>query len=125
MGEGIKDRIILILIVLMIIFFVSTVSSCLEVAKLKKTINQEMTVRMESEESALNLSRENADLKQKIAQLNTDLDQEKAAHKVTRDTLNQELLVSQSLREEIEKLTKLKEKLEENLKEALVLPGKK
>ena len=121
MDEGLKNRIILVLGVLAIVFFITSINSCQDAAKQKKIVNQEKLGRMELEEKTLNLSNRNSELEQKIAQLQETLNQQNATHQATQQTLTQEIT---RLKEELEKVTKLKDKLEEDLKEALVSQSK-
>ena len=120
MEENIKNRIILILSVLTIILFISTVSSCNNSLRQKTARDKEMSARLDSEEKANKVSQDQVKLSQKIKSLEKDLEEEKAAHELTNKSLAQEQMVSQSLKEEVVKVTKLKEALEADLKEALV-----
>ena len=60
------------------------------------------------------------ELKKEKAALEKELEDTKAENETTKKALLQEQLVSQSLKEELQKVTKLKETLEDDLKDALV-----
>ena len=120
-----------ILGLLAIIFFIFSISSCQDAARQKGLVNQERRMRLEMEEKMMSLAKQNADLKQESGQLQEMLEQEKATHQEAQQELNQEFSRLEGefnqeiaeLREELEKITRLKEKLEEDLKDALVSPG--
>lgn len=92
MKEGIKNKIILVLGLLTIIFFISSINSCHDAARQKKLVNQERRRRMEFEERVLNLSKRNADLGQKVIRLGERLNQREAVCQATQQELNQEIL---------------------------------
>lgn len=120
MEESIKNRLILILVVLTIIFFMGTIRSCSTARKLKVTLfelDKEKSASWDSEQK-INELKKAKDAREK------ELTDVKAAHEITQKALLQEQLVSKSLKEELERVVKLKEKLEEDLKEALVQSGK-
>lgn len=116
MEEGIKSRIILILAILTAIFFVGTLHSCVTSAKLKSALselNKEKAVSWDAEQKM-------SDLKEQKASADKQLEDAKGEAGAAQKALLQEQLVTNSLKEELEKITRLKEKLEEDLKEALV-----
>ena len=120
MEETFKSRLILILGILVVILFFSTVSSCSSAAKYRTAHNREMATRLDLEEKMSKNGQEKQAMDKKISDMAQELAQEKAAHDSTKKALLQEQLVNQSLKDEVMKVTKLKEKLEEDLKEALV-----
>jgi len=113
MEEAIRNRIILILSILTVIFFIGNVASCGAARSQKVRRDKEMATRLDLEEKA-------AKLENKIVNLTQEIQQEKAASEATSKALLQEKLISQAAQEELQKVTKLKEALEEDLKEALV-----
>ena len=125
MGENVKNKLILVLAILTIIFFLISASSCINNRKQKIEKDREIASRMDLEEKLSKFNAEKAKLEDKITAMNKIIEEDKAAAESTQKTLLQEQLVNKSLKEELEKLTKLKEKLEENLKEALVASPKK
>jgi chromosome segregation ATPase len=119
MEEGLKNRVILILGILSVIFFVSTIGSCSNAGRQRQARDKEMVTRLELEEKMSKFSQEKAGLEEKLQAAEKQLQEEKTAHEVTQKSLRQEQLVGQSLKSELEKVTRLKETLEEDLKEAL------
>ncbi len=117
MKADVKNKIVLVLGLLTIIFFIASIRFYQDTVEQKKLLNQERRMRMGLEEGVSDLSNQNADLEQEINQLEKMLNQEKVAHQTTQQTLNQEI---SKLKEELAKVTKLKQKLEENLGEALI-----
>lgn len=120
MEESIKNRIILILTILTVMFFLGTVGSCNNARQLKLNRDKEMIARLDLEEKLNKFTQERTASEEKIKTLTQELAEEKAAHEATSKALLQEQLVNQSLKEELQKVNKLKEALEEDLKEALI-----
>jgi len=119
MDEAIKMRVIYILAILTAIFFVSSVSSCSATHRLKSGRDKEMLTRLDLEEKFSKITQEKTRIEDKLAGLTKGLEEEKTAHQATNKALLQEQMVSQSLKEEVDKINRLKDALEENLKEAL------
>lgn len=120
MDEDLRGRAILILAVVAAIFFISTVSSCSAVGRLRHAKDKEMATRLDLEEKMSKFTTEKTALDSKLSSQTQALEEEKAAHEVTKKALLQEQMVNQSIKEELQKVSKLKEALEEDLKEALV-----
>lgn len=118
--QGLENRVILVLTILTVIFFMSTVGSCSNAHRLKLARDKEMATRLDLEEKMNKFVQEKTTWEDKLDSLTQDLEKEKAAHEATKGVLTQEQLVTQSLKEELEKLTQLKETLEDDLKEALI-----
>lgn len=119
MEEALKNRIIVILSILSAILFISNIGSCNNALRQKGARNKEMVTRLDLEEKMSKFSQEKKAMDEKLKALGKDLEEEKAAHEVTKKTLVQEQLVDQSLKDELAKISKLKDALEEDLKEAL------
>jgi multidrug resistance efflux pump len=113
MEENLKSRVIFILALLSLIFFLVTMASCGSLFRYKKAKDKETAARFDLEERVNKLTQEKTLAESKLNSLSEELKKERTA-------LEQAELVSQSLKEELDKVTKLKEKLEEDLKEALV-----
>jgi len=120
MEEAIKNRIILILSILSAIFFISTVGSCNNAFRQRAARDKEMISRLDLEEKMSKFSQEKTAMGDKIKAATKQLEEEQASHQATKKILVQEQLVNQSIKDELAKVTKLKETLEEALKEALV-----
>lgn len=119
MEEALKNRIILILVVLSAIFFIGAVSSCNSAHRNKVARDKEMATRLDLEEKMGKFTQDRATFEGKLKSLSQELEEEKAAHQAIKKALLQEQLVNSSLKEELQKVTKLKEALEEDLKDAL------
>jgi septal ring factor EnvC (AmiA/AmiB activator) len=120
MEEGLKSRIILILGIIAAIFFISTISSCMDARRIRAAKNKEMFTRIDLEEKAEKFNSERSALDEKIKKLERSLEEVRLELNKTKESFLQQQVSTKSLTEELEKLTKLKEALEENLKEALV-----
>ena len=118
MEESLKNRIIIALVILALIFFIGMIKSCSDSGRYKINGSNEMRTRIDCEEKLNNFSKEKAAMENKVNAATQALEEERAALAVTKKTLMQEQLVSQSLKEEIEKITKLKEALEQGLLES-------
>jgi len=124
MEENLKSRIILILGVLTVIFFVSTIASCSNAGRQRSLREKEMVTRLDTEEKMSKFAQEKQALEAKLNAATQSLEEEKAAQGATKKALLQEQLVNQSLKDELQKVSKLKEALEEDLKEALASKAK-
>lgn len=120
MEESFKDRIILILAIATVIFSLGAVSSCGKARALKLVKDKEMDARFTAEADREKILKEKAGIEEKLKSAEQLLKEEKAQHELDKKALLQEQLVNQSLQEEMQKISKLKETLEEDLKEALV-----
>lgn len=120
MEESFRNRVILILSLLALIFFIGTVHSCSNARQQKFGRNKEMAARLDLEEKLSKLVQEKNIVDTKLAAVSKDLEAEKTSCESAKKLLVQEQLVNQSLKEEIEKVVKLKEALEEQLKDVLV-----
>jgi len=118
--EALKNRIILALVILLVIFSITTFKSCADASRYKKSTTKEMGTRMDCEEKLNNFTKEKTGLENKLNSLSQQLEESSAALSAAKKALLQEQLVSESLKEEVQKITKLKEALEEDLKNALV-----
>ena len=120
MEESLKNRIILILGIFSLMCVVVAVASCNNSMQQDAKRKTEILKRMTAEESLSNLSRDKDLSQKKIEALTKEASTAKAELETLKKSFTQEQLVSQSLKEDVLKLTKLKEKLESDLKEALI-----
>ena len=101
------------LAILTVICLVLAIGSSLTSHKSKRGFNRELILRMDAEEKLANLAPQAETLKNKLNNTQANL-----------EGLNKQLedqkIVNQELRLELEKMTKLKQALENDLKEALV-----
>lgn len=124
MEEGIKNRIIIILLVSVIILFISTISANLSARKLNKELVNQKDIKFELEKKFDSVLKEKTALEEEKKSLSTKLEEDKKEFEKVKKDLQAERLMTQALKDELEKMTKLKEKLEENLKEALTIKPK-
>jgi predicted RNase H-like nuclease (RuvC/YqgF family) len=115
-----KSRLVLILILLNVIFLITSIGSCNYSYQMKKSRDSERETRFSSQENLERLSREKSSLEENLKKTMDELANEKAALETANRDLGQEQLINKSLKSELEKLNKLKQALEEDLKEALV-----
>jgi predicted RNase H-like nuclease (RuvC/YqgF family) len=124
MDEALKNRVVIILAILTAVFFFGTLSSCNSSLRQKAARDKEMAARLALEEKASKYVQEKSALEEKVKAKENEAVELKAALEAAKKALMQDQLVGQSLKEELHKVTKLKETLEEQLKQALV-NGKK
>ena len=116
--ELLKNRIVIILAVLSAVFFFGTLSSCNSAMRQKAARDKEMAARLALEERMNKFSQEKSTLEEKAKAKEKEAQDLKEALEAAKKALVQGQLVNTSLKEELQKVTKLKETLEENLKEA-------
>ena len=124
MDETLKNRIVIILAILSAVLFFSTFSSCSSAIRQKAARDKEMAARLALEEKTSKYAQEKSALEEKDKVKENQLQELKVSLEVVKKTLVQDQLVNQSLKEELQKVTKLKETLEGELRQALV-NGKK
>lgn len=107
-----KDRIIVALAVVTLLLFILNIGSCINAYNQNTLRKKEMLQRMELEEKSGKVVQERAGLAQELEAKNKELAEEKANFEAAKKRLIQEQLVSESLKSELEKVTKLKEALE-------------
>ena len=115
-----KDKLTIILSVICVILIIFNIGSCNNAYRQKSARDKEMGQRLDLEER---LSKFNKEKTVTLEKLQKDLEDEKAAHLVSKKALTEEQLINQSLKEELQKVVKVKDALEKDLKEALA--GKK
>ena len=108
MDEQLKDRILIAMTILTVICLILAISSSVTVQNYKKNLQKEMVLRLDAEE-------ELAILSPKIS----ELDSVKTNLAGTTEALEEQKVINQELMIDFEKMEKLKEALEEDLKEAL------
>jgi len=113
MEEGLKNRVILILGIFCLILLIGNISSCSDAIRQRAARDKEMFSRLDTEERVSKYTNEKAAFEKQI-------EEERAAIETLKKDLVQEQLSNQNLKDELQKMTQLKETLEEDLKEALV-----
>ncbi len=119
MEESVKNRIIVIIIILNIIFLLLWVEAGMSLGRYKKAVNTKAALTMELEEKNAKLEKEKSELSRELEKAVIRLSDEKSSLEDTRKELSQEQLAEQALKVELEKVARLKETLEKDLKEAL------
>ena len=124
MEPGEKNRVIAILILVGIIFLVLWLSAKTELSRQKKAITNKSALNMELEEKNVKLEKEKAALEIELKNIFIRSEEEKNSLEAVKKTLSQELIAQAALKSELERVTLLKDSLEEDLKEALVAQKK-
>jgi len=114
-----KNRPVFILSVISASLLILNIGSCINLYSQGSGRRKEMAKRLEAEEKAMKLSADNTALIGKLKEQEKEAQQDKSALEASKKVLLQEQLVCQSLKEDLQKVTKLKEALEEDLKKAL------
>ena len=115
-----KNKVVIILGVLNVIFLFVAVSKSLESKKCIDVKRREELQRFDAEQELNKISSEKKAVEAKLSKLEVDFEQVSASVDQAKKSLTQEQLVNQSLKVELEKLRKLKEALEQDLKNALI-----
>lgn len=118
--EGVvKNRIIAILTILGIIFFLLWLTASSTASKQKANASSKAALSMELEEKNVKLEKEKAGLADELKNAQAQLTEERAAHEAAKKALSQEQIAEQVLKVELERVMRLKDVLEKDLKEAL------
>lgn len=115
--EALKNRIVIILAVLSVVFFFGTLSSCSSAMRQKAAHDKEMAARLALEEKMSKFSQDKSALEEKAKAKEKEAQELKDALEAAKKALLQDQLVNQSLKEELEKVTKLKDSMGEDSKE--------
>ena len=124
MDEVLKNRILVILATLSVVFFFGTLSSCSNAIRQKAARDKEMAARFALEEKTSKYVQEKTALEEKAKAKENQVEELKLSLETVKKDLVQDQLVNQGLKEELQKVTKLKEALEVELRQALI-DGKK
>jgi len=111
-----KNRVVIILGVSTLALLIFNIASCVNVYNQDSLRKKEMLQRMDIEEKMSKAAQESASSFEKLKALQKELDEETAAYQTAKKALVQEQLVGKSLKDDLQKVTKLKEALEEELK---------
>lgn len=113
MDEQLKDRILIAMAIITVICLVVAVGSVSVAQKNKKYLNRELILRMDAEEKLINLAPQVDALKSQLKNIQANLEG-------TTKALEDQTVINNELKLELEKTVKLKEALEEDLKNALI-----
>ena len=118
--DTLKDRIILVVSILCLIFFIWAVGVSNELGKQKNGLQGEIRKRLVFEEENINLLKEKAGFKDNARELTSQLEEATAKLAATEQVLADEQAANKIIADELNKMDMLKQALEEDLKEALV-----
>lgn len=119
MDDKVKGKAVMILSVVGLIFFIFWLGALKELSYQKRLAVDKAALSMELEEKNAKLEKEKADLSGELKSTQTQLSGEKAAHEITKKTLSQEQVAENALKVELERVTRINEKLENNSQEVL------
>lgn len=111
-----KKNVVIVLAVLVAAFLIISIGSSVNAYNQNASRKKEMFQRMSLEEKTVVLIQENAKAAGKLAAIQKELDAEKSDNQELKKALAQEQLVTSSLKEDLQKLTKRNEVLEQELK---------
>lgn len=112
MSEALKNRLIVVLFLTTVIFFLGTIGSCNNIRRSRGAYQREMATRLDLEERVSKFTQEKETVEFKINKLSKDLEEEKASHQATKNALLQEQALNKSLKEELGKAGTPKQKSE-------------
>lgn len=119
MFEITKNKPFVILATIALLLFVLNIGSCVNSYNQRNLREKERFQRMDLEERMSKFNQEKAILTEKLKVKDKELDAEITSHQATKKALIQEQMVVSSLKDELQKVTKLKEALEEEIKKSL------
>jgi predicted Holliday junction resolvase-like endonuclease len=115
--EIIKQKLVLILGVLCAVLFIMNIASCGNYYQQRGARQKEMATRLDLEEKMSKVGREQQAREAKLKAAEKALEEEKAGHEAADRALIQEQAVNNSLKEELGKVTKQKEALDQQLRD--------
>ena len=118
LNDALKNRTVIILAMVSAIFFFSTLISCNSAVRQKAKADKEMAARLVLEEKMSKFSQDRSALEEKAKAKEKEAQELKATLENTNKSLVGEQLINQSLKEELQKVAKLKKTLEDDLKQA-------
>jgi len=117
-NEAFKNRNVLILAAVSALLLVFNFSSCFNAMHAKAGRDKELASRLALEEKTAKFVQEKSVLEEKVKAQASEVAELKVALEAARKALLQDQLVSASLKEELTKVVKLKENLEDQLRQA-------
>lgn len=103
MDEPARNKIILVLVIGLIVLSIGTFASCTTAYRQKVNRDQEMVARLEIEEKMSKIAQEEQVRNANIKKLQMEMEEERVRHQKTKEALVHEQLVSQSLKEELQR----------------------
>lgn len=113
-----KNKLVIILAIITVMLLALNIGSCVNATNQDSLRKKEMLQRMEMEEKMSKLSQDNAASSEKLKQAQKQLGEAEDSLQAVKKALNQEQLVTASLKEDLQKLTKAKDALEAALKKS-------
>lgn len=120
MGVNLKNRLALIVGIFCVIMLIVAVNSCQQTDRFRKAKEKESSLRFDVEEKLSDAMNARTSAEEKARRLEQSVEQLTAEIEAAKKALVQEKMVNDSLKEEIFKTNKLKDALEEDLKNAFV-----
>lgn len=117
------QRLTAILGIACVLLLIISVGSCSKLLRLGSELNKEKSSRFTAEEEATAYSREKAALEARLADSEREMESLKQDAASAKKMLTQEQLLNKSLKTELDKITKLKEALEADLRQAIATGG--
>ncbi|RJP29721.1 MAG: hypothetical protein C4533_01665 [Candidatus Omnitrophota bacterium] len=117
--DNLGNKLVYILGALCVVLLVITFSSCSNASRQKAAREKEIFNKLEAEEKLSKVSQDKVSMQEKIAALTKESEALAGDLGKTKNLLEQEKMISQSIKEELNKVTKEKESLERQLEEAL------
>jgi septal ring factor EnvC (AmiA/AmiB activator) len=118
--DVLKNRIVIVLGILNVIFLLIAVNSCSQSKKCLDVKHREEIMRYDAQQELNKVSNDKLAIEDKMRKVEGDLTQANASVETAQKALLQEQLINKSLKAEIEKVSRLKDALEQDLKNALV-----
>lgn len=118
--EFLKNRLVVVLGVCNIVFLLVAVQSCVQGKRYIAVKHNEEIKRYDAEKALNDVKQEKERLETALQKNEETLSQERADFEAAQKTLLQEQLINKSLKAEIDKLRKLNNALENDLKNAVV-----
>ncbi len=110
--EGlIKNKVFLFSVILNFSLFILALTSCSETQRQKNLAEKEIFNRMEFEEQKQKAEEDKLAVEESMKSLTKQLEEEKASHELTKRTLEQEQLLNKGLKQELNKVTKTRDKI--------------
>jgi len=106
MDEGLKDRVVIILAVLTLIFFFGTLSSCGSAMRQKARSDKEMAARIALEEKVSKFAQESSALEEKAKAKEKEAEAARLELEAAKKALIEEQAVNQGLKDQLQKAGK-------------------
>ncbi len=112
-----KRNFLAVILVLLLVAF--NIASCVNSCGQDSARRSEMVKRINLEESLIKVTQEKNSLAEKLSAREKELEKEKAEFEAAKKNFNQEKLICQNLKGELDNLNKVNAALEEDLKKSL------